>query len=68
MSIEFRKKLLNLFTNIKERREEYEKTVSAKIEDLKLDILKQAKVAMEHAVDKEDSAMVAAIAEILAHV
>lgn len=29
-----------------------EKTVSAKIEDLKLDILKQAKVAMEHAVDK----------------
>ncbi len=45
-----------------------EKTVSAKIEDLKLDILKQAKVAMEHAVDKEDSAMVAAIAEILAHV
>ena len=27
-----------------------EKTVSAKIEDLKLDILKQAKVAMEHAV------------------
>lgn len=45
-----------------------EKTVSAKIEDLKLDILKQAKLAMEHAVDKEDSAMVAAIAEILAHV
>lgn len=45
-----------------------EKTVSAKIEDLKLDILKQANVAMEHAVDKEDSAMVAAIAEILAHV
>ncbi|HBN1499444.1 TPA: hypothetical protein L1U82_002951, partial [Enterococcus faecium] len=51
----------------KERRI-WKKTVSAKIEDLKLDILKQAKVAMEHAVDKEDSAMVAAIAEILAHV
>lgn len=45
-----------------------EKTVLGQIEELKLDILKQAKVAMEHAVDKENSAMVAAIAEILAHV